>query len=290
MNLYPDPDLVAQYDISTCLKAKVLPLYKTADTFVVASPESDQTESGVFTEPHAIQYASECDFYEAISVFLKTNKETFIDDIISTAKQAQASDVHFFRKKACCDIQFRIHGRMQHHTCIPLPSHNWVFTQLKLRSDCDISITTRPQDGRFSSNGIQVRLSTLPTVYGEDVVCRLLNQTETKTLTDCGFEGKRLASLQAMLTERAGLILVTGPTGSGKTTTVYSLLRELQAKKAGTIVTLEDPVESVLDGVRQSQINPDSGFTFSNGLKATLRQDPDIIMVYRALGYFHFTY
>lgn len=162
---------------------------------------------------------------------------------------------------------------------MPLPSHNWVFSQIKLRSDCDISVTTLPQDGRFSSGTTQVRVSTLPTVYGEDIVCRLLNQTGTQTLEECGFSGQRLAMLQDMISEKAGLVLITGPTGSGKTTTVYSLLRALQDQNAGTIVTLEDPVESVLDGVRQSQINMASGFTFANGLKATLRQDPDIIMV-----------
>lgn len=279
MTLYPDPDLVAQYDISTCLKTGVLPLYKTASTLVVASPDLTQTQSTLFSESHDIQHVSESDFYDAIAAFLKIDKETFIDDLVDKARQQSASDIHFFRKEASCSIQFRIHGVMQPYLSVPLPSHNWIFAQLKLRSDCDISITTKPQDGRFSSRDTQVRVATMPTVYGEDIVCRLLTQTGTQTLAECGFYGHRFTMLQTMIREESGLILVTGPTGSGKTTTVYALLRELQALRSGTLVTLEDPVEAILDGVRQSPINPESGFSFSSGLKATLRQDPDIIMV-----------
>lgn len=279
MTLYPDPDLVAQVDLSACLHDKVLPLYKTKADFVIASPESDKRASSLFSEPHTILHTSEEDFYAAVAQFMACNKETFLDDIVAEAAKQHASDIHFFRKESSCDIQLRINGKMSSYTVLPLPAYNWVFMQLKLRSDCDISVTTTPQDGRFVSGDRHIRVSTLPTVYGEDIVCRLLDNKGTKTIEACGFDGKRLELIESMLKERSGLILVTGPTGSGKTTSLYAFLRHLQMQQAGTIVTLEDPVESVLDNVRQSQINHQSGFTFSQGLKAILRQDPDIIMV-----------
>ena len=142
----------------------------------------------------------------------------------------------------------------------------------------------RPQDGQLHyTNGdthYDVRISVLPTVHGEDIVCRLFNQRyRCQTLNDLGVSEPKEHLIYDMCDHDSGLILVTGPTGSGKTTTLYTLLRYLQSKDRGVIATLEDPVEKHLQGIRQSSIKPDKNYTFSAGLKAILRQDPDIIMV-----------
>ena len=155
---------------------------------------------------------------------------------------------------------------------------------IKLESGIELGVHVSPQDGQLQWNkggkSVDVRVSTLPTLFGEDIACRLLYQdTQCISFQDCGMHNNAIRLIQKMCQNLAGIILVTGPTGSGKTTTLYTLLRHLQVSERGMIVTLEDPVEKHMSGIRQSSINEAAGYTFAKGLKAVLRQDPDIILV-----------
>jgi len=158
-----------------------------------------------------------------------------------------------------------------------------VISRLKLIANMDISVTRLPQDGRFSfhvqTKEVNVRASTLPTIYGENMVLRLLmRQSGTLTLADLGLVDEEREKIESAINKSYGMILATGPTGSGKTTLLYALLREID-KPNINIITLEDPVESRIDTIRQVQLNRKAGMTFASGLRAILRQDPDVLMV-----------
>jgi type IV pilus assembly protein PilB len=161
--------------------------------------------------------------------------------------------------------------------------HPAIISRIKILSNLKIDETRKPQDGRFFTdiNGkkIDFRVSTLPTYSGEKIVMRILDPTVgLKSLSDLGLEGRNLKVLEKAITKPNGMILVTGPTGSGKTTTLYSILHILN-QEGVNIISLEDPVEYYIDGISQSQVRPEIGYTFANGLRSILRQDPDKIMV-----------
>ena len=158
-----------------------------------------------------------------------------------------------------------------------------LLSRIKLIAGLKINIITKPQDGRFtikmSDGDVDVRVSTMPTVFGEKVVMRLLKKTGgIPSLTELGFGGPQLKELEEAITRPYGIILITGPTGSGKTTTLYALMQILN-NVGVNIVSLEDPVEYFMEGLNQSQIRPEIGYNFASGLRQILRQDPDIIMV-----------
>ncbi|RAP31673.1 hypothetical protein DID76_02555 [Candidatus Marinamargulisbacteria bacterium SCGC AG-414-C22] len=205
-------------------------------------------------------------------------------DIISQAYQKGASDIHFFFRKDRLDIYFRIQGKMCFQFHLSLEEGRILLDKIKLQSHLDVSLRYMPQNGSLNlvvdGSDFDVRVSTLPTVYGEDMVIRLYQQSfQFRTFTDLNVSESIQSQFKKMLSCTSGLILVTGPTGSGKTTTLYTMLMDLKRQQRGVIVTLEDPVETIIAGVRQTSINVDRGFTFSYGLKSVLRQDPDIIMV-----------
>jgi type IV pilus assembly protein PilB len=166
---------------------------------------------------------------------------------------------------------------------LPRSVHDAVISRIKILSDMKIDERRIPQDGRFNfklgGDEIDLRVSTLPTIHGEKVVMRLLRKTGgIPDLPDLGLQGLALKNLQEGMTRPYGIILVTGPTGSGKTTTLYSVLQRIN-KASVNISTLEDPVEYQIPGINQVQVNPTAGLTFANGLRAFLRQDPNVILV-----------
>lgn len=203
--------------------------------------------------------------------------------IIAAALKARSSDIHIEAEESSVKVRFRVDGLL--HEVASLESKVWpqVVSRVKLAAKLKINIEDRPQDGRFTifldKEKIDVRVSTLPTAYGESVVLRILMATTTGlAFEDLGLRGKAFEELKNEIKKPNGMIVTTGPTGSGKTTTLYAILNRLN--KPGTkIITIEDPIEYKLSGVNQSQVNREKNYTFANGLRSILRQDPDIVMV-----------
>lgn len=206
-----------------------------------------------------------------------------VDSIIQHAVRANASDIHIEPYEKNIRIRFRIDGELQEIMTSSKTTHSAIVTRIKIISRMDIAEKRIPQDGRVEMSvdkkDIDLRLSVLPTVYGEKIVIRILDRSSTiLTKTQLGFSEKNIDMFDKIIQSPNGIILVTGPTGSGKTTTLYAVLRELN-KINRNIITVEDPVEYRLDGVNQVQVNIKAGLTFANGLRSILRQDPDIIMI-----------
>lgn len=206
-----------------------------------------------------------------------------IDTILSFAMKARSSDVHIEPQEQKTRVRYRIDGLLQEKLILPKSVHEAVVSRVKILSDLKIDEKRIPQDGRFSfiANGeeVDLRVSTLPTVHGEKVVMRLLKKSSTvPTLEELGLRGFALRHLEDAIKVPRGIILVTGPTGSGKTTTLYSVLHQVNTPQVN-IITLEDPVEYQMPGINQVQINPQAGLSFASGMRSFLRQDPNIIMV-----------
>tara|TARA_Y100000310_G_scaffold85265_2_gene82116 strand:+ start:4660 stop:6387 length:1728 start_codon:yes stop_codon:yes gene_type:complete len=203
--------------------------------------------------------------------------------ILRHAVDGSASDIHIEPTRKDLRIRFRLDGILHSSIFLPLKIHPAVVARIKILTNLKIDETRVPQDGRFSAKinerNIDFRVSTFPTTLGEKVVLRVLDPKEgLKTFEDLGLEGRNLEVVKKGMKKSYGLILVTGPTGSGKTTTLYIILNSLN-KEGSNIVTLEDPVEYFMEGINQSQIRPEIGYNFAQGLRHILRQDPDIIMV-----------
>lgn len=214
-------------------------------------------------------------------------KEAPIAKIVTTileyAVKGRASDVHIEPQELKTRVRYRIDGILQEKLVLPKGIHEALVSRIKILSGMKIDEKRVPQDGRFTFKIGQeeddLRISTLPTVHGEKVVMRLLKKTGgIPSLNDLGLRGPQLKALEEAVTKPYGIVLVTGPTGSGKSTTLNSLLSKLNSPRVN-IVTLEDPVEYQIPGVNQVQINPQAGLTFATGLRSFLRQDPNIILV-----------
>ena len=214
-------------------------------------------------------------------------REAPISKIVSTilefAVKARASDVHIEPLEQKTRVRYRIDGILYEKLVLPKNVHESVISRIKILSHLKIDEKRLPQDGRFNfrtgEEEVDLRVSTLPSVFGEKIVMRLLKKTlKVPDLPELGLRGKALSNLQASIRVPHGIILVTGPTGSGKTTTLYSVLSKISTPKVN-IMTLEDPVEYQMTGINQVQVNPQAGLTFASGLRSFLRQDPDIIMV-----------
>ena len=206
-----------------------------------------------------------------------------VDLILMQAIKDRASDIHIEPFKSKINIRYRIDGVLYE---IPPPASNLlsaIISRIKILSNLDIAERRLPQDGAFfvkvENKGIDIRVSTIPAIYGEKVVMRILDKTATPLdLGQLGFNPQELENFRKAIKSPHGLILITGPTGSGKTTTLYAALNEIKSPHKN-ISTVEDPVEYKLEGINQVQIRPSIGLTFANALRAFLRQDPDIIMV-----------
>lgn len=203
--------------------------------------------------------------------------------ILRYALDGSASDVHIEPMRESVRVRYRIDGVLYISLVLPLKVHPAVVARIKILCDMKLDEKRKPQDGRFSAKiegrKIDFRVSTFPSYYGEKVVMRILDpERGVKKLDQMGFTERDLKLLQSAITRPFGLILITGPTGSGKSTTLYSMLNEIDRDESN-VLSLEDPVEYNIDGVSQSQVHPEIGYTFATGLRTTLRQDPDIIMV-----------
>ena len=203
--------------------------------------------------------------------------------ILEQAITQKASDIHLEPHETKMKVRYRIDGLLRDVMEIPRHLQGDVNSRVKIMAGLDITERRRPQDGRFQmqvgKNNVDMRVSSLPTVYGEKLVVRVVDKSShLLELEDFGFSDHNLSLVERILRQNQGLILVTGPTGSGKTTTLYAFLHRLNSPEKN-IVTVEDPVEYRLDGVNHVQVNERVGLTFAAGLRTVLRQDPDIIMV-----------
>jgi len=203
--------------------------------------------------------------------------------IVRYAVEGNASDVHIEHMRDKIRVRFRVDGILNTSLVLPVQVHSAVVARIKVLSNMRLDEKRKPQDGRFSARidgrRIDFRVSTFPANYGEKVVMRILDQAKgVRTLNEFGMSPRNLKMLRSAMDKPYGLILITGPTGSGKSTTLYSILNEMD-RESYNVLSLEDPVEYEIDGVSQSQVRPEIGYDFSSGLRTTLRQDPDIIMV-----------
>jgi len=202
---------------------------------------------------------------------------------LKSAVEENASDIHIEPQKTRVRIRFRIDGALQEMTSFPLEIHQPIISRIKILSNLKIDETRIPQDGRFRTvifgRDIDFRISTFPTPVGEKAAIRVLDPTVgLKGISNLGLIGRSADMINEAIKKPFGMILVTGPTGSGKTTTLYALLQELN-KPENNVLSLEDPVEYFVEGLNQSQVRPEIGYDFASGLRQIVRQDPDVIMV-----------
>jgi type IV pilus assembly protein PilB len=206
-----------------------------------------------------------------------------VNGILHQALRERASDVHIEPQAEEVRVRYRVDGALRPVMSLPKVHHAAIVSRIKIMGAMDIAEKRLPQDGRVqirvAGRQVDLRVSTMPTIFGEKVVIRLLDRGAMfLSLDELGFQPETLARYRRLIRRAYGMILVTGPTGSGKTTTLYATLREINSPEKN-IITIEDPVEYVLEGINQIRVNPKAGLTFASGLRSILRQDPDVIMV-----------
>ena len=211
------------------------------------------------------------------------NTNSLAGSLVQQALERRASDMHIEPITDAVRVRIRVDGLLQELCRLPLAQHSTLLTQLKVWSGMDIAEKRLPQDSRlsldFSGQPVDIRLATLPTIRGEKLALRFLRREQRLlSLENLSFTAANLASYKQLFAQPNGLVLITGPTGSGKTTTLYATLSELDAK-AQNIITLEDPVEYQLADINQIALNRKAGLSFATGMRAIVRQDPDIIML-----------
>ncbi|WP_326534963.1 GspE/PulE family protein [Pseudorhodoferax sp.] len=223
----------------------------------------------------------------AVEDLLETSDDApiirMLNALLTQAARDGASDIHIEPYERHSSVRFRVDGTLREVVQPNRALHAALISRLKIMAELDISEKRLPQDGRISlrigTRAVDVRVSTLPSAHGERAVLRLLDKSSERiSLTSVGMQGEALRQLQELIAQPHGIILVTGPTGSGKTTTLYAALSELDASRSN-IMTVEDPIEYELPGIGQTQVNAKIDLTFAKALRAILRQDPDVIMI-----------
>jgi len=285
----------------------VLPIFNLNNTINVAITDpidpdpinAARNASGLKAEPIIVtanELQSAIDIYYGMSTLSGFEDENIdiddiddtrivqlVDNIIENSAKYRASDIHIETRETDIRVRFRIDGKLVDFQTLPVSIATPLTSRIKIMGNMDIAESRRPQDGRIlfemNDDRLDLRVSTYPTLYGEKSVLRLLNISDAMhDLDGLGFEKGILQRFEEMLIGGEGIILVSGPTGSGKTTTLYSTLNKMDNPDVN-IVTIEDPIEYDLDNINQAQVNRRSGVTFASALRAILRQDPDIIMV-----------
>ncbi|MFO0357012.1 MAG: GspE/PulE family protein [Sphingobacteriaceae bacterium] len=214
---------------------------------------------------------------------LNVNDSNFLETLVKEAKSLNSSDIHVETYGEKCRIRFRVDGVLIDRHKLNKSEYPTLINKIKIASSCDIAEKRMPQDGRirfkFNNSNLDIRVSILPTLYGEKIVLRLLGSDASHiSIQSLGFTNEELYRYELAVKKPNGIILISGPTGSGKTTTLYATLKLLN-KPTNNIVTIEDPIEYTLDGVNQVQLKEEIGLTYTEALRTFLRQDPDIIML-----------
>ena len=286
-----DPlDFVAQDEVKTASRKRIIPMIATRKAVEQAIErlygsegtarviEEMKREAGAGEDIIPAQMARDTADPEASAPTIR-----FVNSLIERAFTERASDIHLDPTEAELRVRMRIDGVMCFIMNVPKDLQASVLARLKIMGGMDITERRVPQDGRtgivIHQHGLDLRMSTIPTIYGEKVVIRLLDKnSQLLTKEHIGLTGADLSKYQSLLRRPNGVILLAGPTGSGKSSTMYTMIREVNTPEVN-LMTLEDPVEYNIDGVNQTQINEKTGMTFASGLRAILRQDPDIISV-----------
>ncbi len=260
-------------------------LQKALDKFATIPHLTDSGVGGLEIKTEDLEkYHGNFRTFAEVNEIIKTAALTdAVTVVIASALEAEASDIHIEAEEAGVKIRFRVDGVLHEVTELPVEAWSKLISRLKLVSRLKLNITTQPQDGRFTivyqNQKIEVRVSTVPTTYGESVVMRLLRSgVETFKFETLGLRGKAYNDLLGQIRKPNGMVIATGPTGSGKTTTLYALMNLLNTPER-KMITLEDPVEYKIPGINQSQVDTTHDYSFSSGLRSILRQDPDTIMV-----------
>ncbi|HVS79855.1 MAG TPA: GspE/PulE family protein [Candidatus Paceibacterota bacterium] len=269
---------------------KVIALYKGLSEEVNEALSELETQNSKFDKELSLDDAESGG--DAISakdgkIDTKIIEDAPVTKIVATilryATDGTASDIHVEPMRETIRVRFRVDGILNTSLVLPIKVHSAVVARIKILSNMRLDEKRKPQDGRFSAKiegrKIDFRVSTFPTYFGEKIVMRILDHDKgVRPLDQIGISDRNIATIRKALQRPYGLILISGPTGSGKTTTLYSMLGEIDRDKLN-VLSLEDPIEYNIEGVSQSQVRPDIGYTFANGLRTTLRQDPDVIMV-----------
>lgn len=310
-NYSPTEDLTSLLPWDFVLKNKVIPLFTKENNelaVAVLDPlnhsilEELRFRTSLFIKPYLVK---EEELSNALSMYCEKSKETQskvvsdekireegtkpsvvegVDLLLLQAIRANASDIHIEPRDKKMSLRLRIDGVLKEITPPEANLYNAFVSRIKIMSNLDIAQRRIPQDGRFSFNSedgdaLDVRVSVIPTIQGESIVLRLLKQNKKLlTLSESGMSEDNLKIYKRLIQHSSGIVLVTGPTGSGKTTTLYASLLTLRSSERN-IITIEDPVEYKLDFCRQIQVNPNVNLTFATGLRSILRHDPDIVMV-----------
>lgn len=256
-------------------------IFKLYNTLPIVKPISKNVEISA-EELQSVE--ADINNFDAVQQALARKSTTdMLTVILGAGLKLGASDIHIEAEEKQIVVRLRLDGILHDAATLDLKLLKQIISRIKLVAALKINITDKPQDGRFTikvnEGDVDVRVSVIPTVHGESVVMRLLRQNqESLTLDQLGFTGRALEILKQEIMRPNGMILTTGPTGSGKTTTLYAILKMLN-KPGVKILTLEDPVEYRIEGINQSQIDHGKKYTFADGLRSILRQDPDIVMV-----------
>jgi type IV pilus assembly protein PilB len=296
-------DIYAVDDISRYVKTKVEPVISTRETILSTISSIYKKENKIESETN--EDLDKIDMKENLGYELnefeivetsdkKENRSNediaqqapiinFVDKVMIEAIKEKASDIHIEPKSNKLSVRYRLDGILHETVSVPKALAAAVTSRIKILSKLDISETRRPQDGRIKiklkKDTIDMRVSTIPTVSGEKTVIRILDKNTMITdLSNLGLPSNLYVSFREVINHPHGVLLVTGPTGSGKTTTLYAALHSIM-DKTKNISTLEDPVEYEIDGINQIQVNNKTGLTFANGLRSLLRQDPDVLLV-----------
>ncbi len=228
------------------------------------------------------------DFKEKIKKIKTKNISEILNDILIGTIQLRASDIHIEPREDQAGLRARIDGILQEAGVFDQKIYQAILSRIKLLSGIKLNVSNRPQDGRFTilmpqsdktiEETIEIRTSSLPSEYGESIVLRILNPKSLVSLEGLGLREDLLDIFKKEIKKPHGMIIVTGPTGSGKTTTLYAFLKTIQSSET-KIITIEDPIEYHLEGISQTQTAPQKGYDFASGLKSIMRQDPDVILV-----------
>jgi type II secretory ATPase GspE/PulE/Tfp pilus assembly ATPase PilB-like protein len=295
----------------------LIPLNIMGESLVVvmADPDDYNAIGDVFTQTSMkieVAFANAVDIRRAIDIYYRANEEIqervtkyapagltgaeeypdfavdtpitkSLDLIIEQAARDRASDIHLEPQDDRLRVRYRIDGVLHDVNYLPLSAHAELASRIKILAEMDVARSRQPQDGQFSAtigdSSIDIRVATTNTIYGERITLRLLDKSLSLfTLPELGFAPETLKKYRSLLEYPFGMVLVGGPTGSGKTTTLYTSINELDHKQHN-IMTIEDPVEYQFEDISQSQVDPQAGITFASGLRAMLRQDPDVILV-----------
>jgi type IV pilus assembly protein PilB len=296
---FGDPfDLMAQEEVARATRFEIIPLIapekEVSETLGRSQTKADAEDPGLAMEnimkvsDADIEFSSEpLKQEENIDRTLESAEEApvirMVNMMLVEALRTNASDIHFEAMEKSSRLRYRIDGALIERPSPPKSLHNAIVSRIKIMSDLDIAERRKPQDGRFKVRALKkevdIRVSILPTIHGEKVVMRTLDKTNlAPSLTALGLDDFAYKAMRYAIEQPHGIILVTGPTGSGKTTTLYSCLQDLNQPDVN-IVTAEDPVEYELSGVNQVHVNQQVGLTFASVLRSVLRQDPDIVLV-----------